>query len=350
MTSAPSTQAAPAEGAVPDAAAGAPAFGPSLAELVGDWLDTKQAGRGLRPASEEAYRRDLAAIAGRIAGAHDLDPQVDALGALTVAALTPDVVRGVLADLHREGYAPMSRRRMLGTLRAFCGWLVESGLLERDPTAGLVSPRRKERLPVAVTAGELERLVAAASAEDPDARPPWPLRDRAMIAVLAGAGPRASEVVALNVGDIVDDVDPPLVRISDGKGGKQRNVPIPSEVVEAVRTYLDDRAARFAPARPADPLFVTAGGARFTRQGLAHHVCRWFLRAAVARPAGEAVHVLRHTYATTLVAAGVPVTSVQQLLGHASIATTEIYLKATAAELAGAVQAAAIRQALRATG
>lgn len=331
-----------------------------LAALGEEWLDERRTvGRGISSQTEAAYRRDLtnwatiiAQILGRapapeIPDSVKPDPFLAALGRLQVDDLSLDNVKRALAQMARLEYAPASRGRMLAALRGFCKWLVIEGHMGADPTIHLENPALPGRMPSAFLSSELEAIVRTVSQADPNARLPWPLRDRALVAVLAGAGLRASECVSLAVRDLIRE-DPALLRVT-GKGNKQRRVPLPPEVVDALDAYLEDRAARLGEPSPADPLLVRHRGQRFTREALNYHVYRWLLRAGVHKPKGEAAHAFRHTYAKGLVANGVPLSSVQALLGHASLNTTQIYLRMTGSELAGAVQAAEVREYLRIT-
>jgi len=321
--------------------------------LADEWLDERQTiGRGISANTEAAYRRDLTAWAWRLA---ELSPDVDGhhpqplgfqeeLGRLTLADLTADNIKRALASLARENYAPASRSRMLAALRGFCGWLAQEGYIQGDPTARLENPRPAERMPVAFLSAELQAIVRTVSQPDPTARPPRPMRDRALVAVLAGAGLRASECAGLRVADVVREAEPYLRVI--GKGNKERRVPVAPEVVEAIDVYLDTERGEH---HPTDPLFVGRAGKPYTREALNHHVVRWLARAGVRKPEGEAAHAFRHTYAKGLVARGVPISSVQKLLGHASLNTTEVYLRMTAAELHDAARAAEVRDFLRET-
>lgn len=332
----------------PGAAAG------TLAGLREQWLDEKRnVGRGISSNTEQAYRRDLTAWAARLApaalrpDAAAPEPPADPLAALTPAALDRPAVIRALAGLAREGYAAATRARMLVALRGFCTWLVLNGHLTADPTAGIEAPKGAEQLPVAFLSSELEAIVRTVSTVDERSRFPWPARDRALVAVLAGAGLRASELCSLAVGDVLRDEDP-ILRVL-GKGNKERRVPIAAEVVEAIDDYLADREDRLGRPTATAPLFVRYNGKPFTREGLNYHVARWLERAGVRKPPGECAHAFRHTYGKGLVARGVALPAVQQLLGHSNLNTTQIYLRMTGADLHEAVQAAEVRDFLRAT-
>ena len=331
----------------------------TLAALCDAWLDEKRnVGRGISSNTEQAYRRDLAAWAQRLAPPATIAPTDgsdggdDGTARDPLTRLTPDVldranVIRALGAVAREGYAPATRARMLVALRGFCIWLVLNDHLAADPTAGIEAPKGAEQLPVAFLSSELEAIVRTASTVDEHSRFPWPSRDRALVAVLAGAGIRASELCGLLVADLLRDEDP-ILRVL-GKGNKERRVPVAAEVVEAVDDYLADRADRLGPPSPSAPLFVRYNGKAFTREGLNYHVARWLERAGVRKPPGECAHAFRHTYGKGLVARGVPLPAVQQLLGHANLNTTQIYLRMTGADLHEAVQAAEVRDFLRAT-
>jgi site-specific recombinase XerD len=328
-----------------------------LPALAQEWLDERRfVGRGISAQTEAAYRRDLstwaavlAQIAGKPPGSGDGHSEADsltrALSPLELADLSAQNLKKALAQLSRNEYAPATRGRMLAALRGFCRWLVLNGHLEADPTVHLGNPSIPKKLPGAFLPSELDAIVQTVSQPDTAARFPWPGRDRALVAVLAGAGLRASECVGLRVSDLVRD-DPPLLRVT-GKGSKQRRIPVPGEVVEAIDEYLAERLQRLGEYSPSDPLLVRHNGKAFSREALNYHVYRWLLRAGVHKPEGEAAHAFRHTYAKGLVSNGVPLSSVQALLGHANLNTTQIYLRMTGAELAEAAQAAEVREYLR---
>lgn len=312
---------------------------PSLTELAADWLTEKQTlGTGLSANSETAYRNDLALIGARVAGPGDGPP----LDRLVAADLTAARVRAAFADLVREGAAVSSRTRAIGVWKAFCAWLVDQGHLAADPTAGIARPRKPDALPVAFTDEQLAVILRTVSEPDRGARKPWPLRDRALVVTLAGTGVRASELCGLTLGDVVTGPEP-SIRVH-GKGGKTRVVPLSPQVLDAITDYEQSRRERFPQEQmsAASPLFVTYAGSALTRGALKQYVYRWLVRAGVPAPDGEAVHAFRHTFATGLISNGADLATVRQLLGHASIASTQIYLRMTGADLASAVRAAPI--------
>ena len=309
---------------------------PTLATLLDEWLDERQSDRGLSRNTEAAYRNDLRVLAERVAGP-GAEP---ALARLTADDLSTAAIRGALAELAREGRAPASRNRVRSTAGSMCRWLVRRGLLVADPTAEIDRPTQPRRLPVALTDDQLAAVLAAATSTDPAARLPWPERDRALVAVLAGAGLRASELCGLNLTDITLAADPTM-RVH-GKGSKDRTVPLPPEVAATITDYLATRDQRMN--KPEEnAVFLGSRGNRLQRRGLDHLVASWFTRAGIRQPPGEAAHAFRHTYAVGLVANGAGLPAVQELLGHSNLATTSVYLRATAAHLHDTVRAAPIR-------
>jgi site-specific recombinase XerD len=309
---------------------------PTLATLLDEWLDERQSDRGLSAHTEAAYRNDLRVLAERIAAPGDRA----ALERLTAADLTTAAIRGALAELARDGRAPSSRNRVRSTTGSLCRWLVNRGLLLADPTVEIDRPAQPRRLPVALTDDELGAVLAAATSLDLAARLPWPERDRALVAVLAGAGLRASELCGVNLADLTWGSEP-TIRVR-GKGSKERTVPLPPEVAATITAYLESRDQRVnAPTQQA--LFLGNRGNRLQRRGLDHLVTSWFTRAGVRQPPGEAAHAFRHTYAVGLVANGAGLPAVQELLGHSNLATTSVYLRATAAHLHETVRAAPVR-------
>lgn len=334
-----------------------------VAALAEEWLDERRTiGRGISSQTEAAYRRDLtnwALLIAEIAGKPEIealespesrekpDPFMSALARLDIADFSLENVKRALAQMARLDYAPASRGRMLAALRGFCKWLVMEGHMVANPTLHLVNPSIPNRMPSAFLPSELEAIVRTVSHPDPNGRLPWPMRDRALVAVLAGAGLRASECINLKIADLIRE-DPAILKVT-GKGNKQRRVPLPVEVVDAIHEYLDERTVKLGEPSPSDTLLVRLNGKPFTRESLNYHVYKWLLRAGVHKPEGEAAHAFRHTYAKGLVANGVPLSSVQALLGHASLNTTQIYLRMTGAELVDAVQAAEVREYLRNT-
>lgn len=248
---------------------------------------------------------------------HDLDRAASFLLARrrsTPAAVTRRDVHDHIADLSASGLKPRSVARALSSLKTFFKFIVAEHGLENDPTEEVEGPRIGRPLPKAIGAKAAERILEAI-----DVSTPGGLRDRAMLELLYGSGLRVSEVVGLRPGDL--SIAERLVRVR-GKGGKERLVPLGRASIGWVGRYLVEGRPRHLSARP-DPgaLFLNARGGRLTRQAI------WLAVKAAARAAGIAIspHTLRHAFATHLVEGDVDLRTVQEMLGHADIATTQIY-------------------------
>jgi len=280
--------------------------------------------RGLSSNTVAAYRRDLRAF---------LDAAAER-GVMDAAGLDPDAVRTYVVSL-RDRTQPLkasSTARVISSIRGFMRFLVEEGVIERDPAETLSAPKQPQRLPKALSHEQVEALLAATDGDDPVR-----LRDKALLELLYATGARVSEAVALDVDDLVGaDGTPELIRVV-GKGDKQRIVPVGSYARAAVEAYLVRARPLLATGRRATPaLFLGARGARLSRQNA------WLIIRAAAERAGITVevspHSLRHSFATHLLAGGADVRVVQELLGHASVATTQIYTHVTIDSLRDAYQ------------
>lgn len=297
--------------------------------------------RGLSQHTLAAYRRDLSAFGEWIA----TQPVVDSAGADRAggAAVVADVGRLARADLagfvsylatRPQGpLAPRSVARMLSSVRSFATFAASEGWLPLDPGASVRPPKAPMRLPKAISVHDMERLLGAVEGDDP-----VQLRDRALLELLYATGARISEAVGLSVDDVTTlsvedesadlDTDVSVVRVT-GKGNKQRIVPLGSYAQAAVDAYLVRARPVFAVRGPSTPaLFLGARGARLSRQSA------WLVIQAAASRADLTDHVsphtFRHSFATHLLEGGADVRVVQELLGHASVATTQIYTMVTA--------------------
>ena len=253
------------------------------------------------PRTVDAYRRDLAALA-------------EWLGRPPSTAATEELER-YLAELRAQGLAPATIARRAAAIRSFFRHLVLLGARAENPGAELDLPRRVRRLPRTLSPSEAERLVEAAAGTSPRA-----LRDRALVELLYGAGLRVSEAVALERSAV--DLEGRLVRCV-GKGGKERLVPIGRRAAEALRRYLS-RGRPYLDRRHRPELFLNAQGGALTRAGV-FLVLRRLAAAAGLEPERVHPHLLRHSFATHLLEGGADLRSVQEMLGHADLATTELY-------------------------
>jgi integrase/recombinase XerD len=253
----------------------------------------------------EAYRRDL-------------DRLRAFLGKPVAEALVDDLER-YTAQLRADGLSAATLARRAASARSFFRHLQLVGARADNPAAELALPRRTRKLPRTLSAGEAERLIAAANGVTPRA-----FRDRALIELLYGAGLRVSEAVGLEKGSV--DLDDRLVRVV-GKGGRERIVPIGRQAAEALRRYL----ARGRPSldrRHRPELFLNAKGGALTRAG-AFLILRRLAAAAGLDPQRVHPHLLRHSFATHLLEGGADLRSVQEMLGHADLGTTELYTHVT---------------------
>ncbi|PZF53821.1 tyrosine recombinase XerD [Curtobacterium sp. MCSS17_008] len=307
--------------------------------------------RGLSQHTVAAYRRDLAVFAEWLGSA----PTVDSDGADRAggAAAVGDVARLTRADVAgfvthlttrpEQPLAPRSVARMLSSVRSFTAFAAAEGWLPLDPGTAVRPPKAPARLPKAISVDDMERLLGAAGTAEDD---PVQLRDRALLELLYATGARISEAVGLSVDDVTTLSDPEddegdglaVVKVT-GKGNKQRVVPLGSFARAAVDAYLVRARPVFAARGASTPaLFLGARGARLSRQSA------WLVIQAAAERAGLAAHVsphtFRHSFATHLLEGGADVRVVQELLGHASVATTQIYTLVTADMLRDVYQTA----------
>ena len=257
------------------------------------------------PRTVDAYRRDLARLAAHL----------DA----PVATATTEQLEGWLAAMRAEGLAGSTIARRVAAVRSFFRHEQLLGARDENPAAALALPRRTRKLPRTLSAAEAERLIDAAAGVTPRA-----MRDRALVELLYGAGLRVSEALALEKASV--DLDDRLVRVV-GKGGKERVVPLGRPAADAVRRWLAlgrphlDRRHR-------PDLFLNARGGALTRAG-AFLILRRLAGRAGLEPERVHPHLLRHSFATHLLEGGADLRSVQEMLGHADLGTTELYTHVT---------------------
>jgi integrase/recombinase XerD len=276
--------------------------------------------RGLADNTLEAYRRDLERYVAFLNGrrVHDLD-DVD-----------PKTIRAFIASVSAsthgpdgEPYRATTVSRMLSAVRTLHRFALREGLVTDDPTAGVVRPRLPRALPHPLTVEEVTAIVEA-----PGDGTPVAARDRAILELLYGAGLRISELVGLDVDDV--DLEDASVRVL-GKGSKERLVPIGRMARDAVAAYLTRARPALATSRSRAALFLNARGGRLTRQSCSRLLDAHRTRAGITRVVTP--HDLRHSFATHLLEGGADVRVVQELLGHASVATTQVYTLVTTEHL-----------------
>jgi len=237
-------------------------------------------------------------------------------------------LRSYLDTLYRAGLSSRSIARHLATLRNFFGFLLREGQIQVDPTERLRAPRQWQNIPKFLNLEQIEKLVGA-----PDPSRPQGLRDRAMLQLLYATGLRVSELCRVGISDL--NLELGVLRTT-GKGNKQRLVPVGKEAVRAVRDYLESARNALLQRRASRFLFVTARGGCLTRQAF------WKLLAGYGRKMGIfhglTPHVLRHSFATHLLEGGADLRSVQVMLGHADISTTQIYTHVMRSRLRNVVE------------
>jgi integrase/recombinase XerD len=253
------------------------------------------------PRTVDAYRRDLTALRA-------------ALGK-PLAQASLDDLEQYTAQLRADGLASSTIARRTAAARSFFRHLQLLGVRVDNPAAGVRLPRRARPLPKTLSPGEAERLIEAANGTEPRA-----LRDQALVELLYGAGLRVSEAVGLDKAGV--DLDARLVRVI-GKGGKERVVPVGRAAVAALRRYLS-RGRPYLDRRHRSELFLNARGGGLTRAG-AFRILRGLAEKAGLEPARVHPHLLRHSFATHLLEGGADLRSVQEMLGHADLSTTELY-------------------------
>lgn len=254
-----------------------------------------------------------------------------------VIALAPGAraLRSYLGELARAGLAPRTVAAHLSALRGFFRWLVLEELVAEDPAAALIAPKIPRSLPNTLTSTQVDALISV-----PDASTPAGLRDACMLELLYATGARISEAAGLRTTSF--ERDHRLVRLF-GKGSKERIVPLYRRVAAALEAYLahgrpDLLAAAPVPARAGDALFISDRGRPMSADALRYRFRR--LAASAGIPSGITPHAMRHTFATDLLAGGADLRVVQELLGHASLSTTQIYTHLTPDRLKAAVSQA----------
>jgi site-specific recombinase XerD len=253
------------------------------------------------PRTVDAYRRDLTDLATR------LDQPL--------RSITTEELERYLAELRAEGRAPATIARRTAAARSFYRHLVLLGRLTENPAAAITLPRKARRLPKTLSPSEAERLIDAAAGTTPRS-----LRDRALVELLYGAGLRVGEVVGLGKTDV--DLEQRLVRAT-GKGSKERIVPLGRPAADAVRRYLS-RGRPHLDRRHRPELFLNAQGGGLTRAGV-FLVLKRLAEKAGLEPGRVHPHLLRHSFATHLLEGGADLRSVQEMLGHSDLSTTELY-------------------------
>jgi len=297
-------------------------FDPDPDGLLDEYLRMLEV-RGASAATRRSYGADLRQLREWLTAAR-----------LTVDRLDRRAVRGFAAELGRRGYAPSTHARKLSSLRGFTRFLAERDVLEADVGAGLPGPRRRRRLPRTLRVDEVDRFLAAIRGDVP-----LRLRDRALFELIYGCGLRSQEAVDVALEEL--DLGQAELRVH-GKGGRERTVPLGEQAAEALGAYLERGRGRLAaaarsaaastPGTPSrmSPLFLSKSG-RALRTSDVRRLVVGYCRAAGLDDASP--HMLRHAYATHMLEAGADLRAIQELLGHASVATTQVYTHVSGAHL-----------------
>lgn len=285
---------------------------PEDAWVLEAWLERLASERGLAPNSLEAYRRDLERLK-RWAG--------ERLQRTLLRLEAADLSRH-LRELHRQEFAPRSVARAVAAFRSFYGYLMDVGLKKEDPSLHLERPKKPRKLPRYLTEREVEALLAA-----PDPKDLRGVRDRALLELLYATGLRVSEATELTLGALRLDAG---VLIALGKGNKERLVPLGDPARSWLERYLSEVRPLWVRGRE-ERVFLSPQGRALTRQNVWHRIRHYGRKAGISRSISP--HVLRHSFATHLLAHGADLRVVQLLLGHSALSTTEIYTHVHRAQL-----------------
>jgi integrase/recombinase XerC len=290
---------------------------------IAQFLRYLQIERGASPHTIKGYREDLTAAAEYFADEDGVTPEP--------ASLTAVELRGLLAALHEAGFAKTSIARKLASLRSFYRFGQREGWVKSNPARALRNPRKGRSLPHFLTTEEIGKLLAA-----PPAKSPMGLRDRAILETLYSAGVRVSELVGLCDGDV--DLAQGVLRVR-GKGRRERLSPLGSYATRALQAWLKVRTV--SPKEPQGreaPLFTNRFGTRLTTRSVGRMLEKHLRTTGL--DARTSPHTLRHSFATHLLDRGADVRSVQELLGHKSLVTTQIYTHVSTATLRAAYEKA----------
>ena len=282
---------------------------------VDSFLNYMTVERGVSPNTLAAYRNDLYQLTEFIESRSG-----NSNGGANWSDVSDEDISDYVLHLHALGYSDTTRARKVASSKSMFGFLIQEGEIQRDPTENLSSPRVGRSLPEALSVEEVERLLTAPKSQ----HTPESLRDRAMLELLYATGMRVTEMVSLDIDDI--DLQSGTVRCL-GKGGKERMIPIHSRAVEIVETYLEQGRPDHEGKNSQRAAFLNRRGVRLTRQGF------WLILKKYVNQVGLAKnitpHTLRHSFATHLLRGGAQLRHVQELLGHASITTTQVYTHLT---------------------
>lgn len=279
-----------------------------MSECIEEYLISLRVEKGLAKNTLIAYQRDLDQYMAFLDGSEPTD----------------ELVELFVSHLRQNHLANATIGRKIAAIRGLHRFLLIEELRESDPTSLLQTPRRPDPFPKAVTIEEAVALVEAPGSETPGAR-----RDSALLEFLYASGARVSEAVGLDLGDL--DLTDRIVLVT-GKGARQRLVPLGAKAVDAMARWLPDRLTIIRVSEPGDPVFLNMRGGRLSRQGAFDVVKKHAARAGIEQRR-VSPHVLRHSAATHMVEAGADLRTVQEMLGHATISTTQVYTRVSPAHV-----------------
>lgn len=281
--------------------------------LVKEFINYLAVERGLANNTLDSYNRDL----------NQFMSFLEKEKVSEVQKATRNMIMAYLLFLQKRGRATATVSRHLAALKSFYHYLVKEKYIEKDPTVNLESPKLEKKLPRILTVDEVEMLLHQPKGNDPTS-----LRDKAMLELLYATGIRVSELISLDINHI--NLEMGYIRCF-GKGSKERIVPVGSLARKCVNEYLQKGRAKLIKIRSEQALFVNQHGRRLTRQGFWKIIKKYALRAGIAKEITP--HTLRHSFATHLLENGADLRSVQEMLGHADITTTQIYTHLTKGRL-----------------
>jgi len=280
---------------------------------IDDFIDTLWSQKGLSTLTLKAYRQDLRGFARWLHGRGE-----------TLAAAGEGSIQAYLAYRFGSGISARSSARQLSSLKQFYRHRVRSGQRQDNPTALIQAPKLRRTLPLTLGEAEIEALLNA-----PDENSEYGLRDRSMLELMYSSGLRVSELVSLGVNQVNANLG--LVRLT-GKGNKERVIPVGEEALHWLSRYLErGRVVLLKPGRVSDALYLSSRGSAITRQAFWQNIKKYLLLAGVKT--AHSPHSLRHAFATHLLNHGADLRTVQMLLGHSSLSTTQIYTHIAQARL-----------------
>lgn len=283
-----------------------------MSDLISRFLRYLEVERNYSPHTIRSYAADL----------REFERYIEGIGIGSPLEADHLAVRGYLAKLQLEGRSRSTVLRKVSALRSFYRFLRRMGYTDRDPTSSVHTPSWRRKLPEFLTVEEVEKLLEA-----PDQSNPLEARDKAMLELMYSTGMRVGELVALDLEDV--DLKNRLVRVR-GKGRRERIVPFGRVAEEALRLYLSLRG-RFLKGREERALFLSERGRRMTERNFRERLALYARRAGITKKISP--HTLRHSFATHMLEAGADLRVVQEFLGHANLATTQIYTHVTAERL-----------------